>query len=283
MKGMKFILSGKYSSTENNFHKYDFRLSKILITFIFCIVVAGISLAQEPLGTEERDSLILKITENFPEWETIEISGKLKMNGLPLSPSVKISMEKDSSIFISLRAPFLGEVGRAEVTKDSLLIVNKMKKVYVAEPLEDLMRNYPAGIVDLQNLILGVPVFPGYGPLDIEISDAIDIYKNEEGTFLLPSDYAALEMADYGYGINENFLLSELLIIYGEDSPVNIDINYIYDRNKYQMNFLYISETRSIEAALELDYPIYKASPMEPMKIGKGYYRVSFADFMKSF
>ena len=80
----------------------------------------------------ERESakVVEKMAERFSSWNTVMLSAQLQMDGLPLSPSLKIFMEKGKSMSMSVRAPFIGEAGRLEFANDTVVAVNKMKNVY---------------------------------------------------------------------------------------------------------------------------------------------------------
>lgn len=75
----------------------------------------------------------------------------------------------------------MGEVGRAEIYADSLLVVNKMKKTYVAEPLTGFMANYPISLSDVQNLLLGRPVVVGEGLLSSGSPESIELFYENDG------------------------------------------------------------------------------------------------------
>ncbi|MDE6144531.1 MAG: DUF4292 domain-containing protein, partial [Muribaculaceae bacterium] len=119
--------------------------------------------AQTPLDDERKEAVVDSITRGEIEWESLTLAGKFRMNGLPVSPSVRIYMKRDSVILMSLRAPFVGEVGRAEIADSMILVVNKMNKTYVEEPIEKALAYYPGGISDIQNLLLGQAFIPGHG------------------------------------------------------------------------------------------------------------------------
>lgn len=108
----------------------------------------------------------------FPEykkWNTVQLSGKLRMSGIPVSPTVNVSMVCDREIFLSVRAPFMGEIGRMSITKDTIVVVNKLKRVYAVEDAKRIGSVYPDFLADLQSLFLARPVArDGYSSLVYE-------------------------------------------------------------------------------------------------------------------
>ena len=234
---------------------------------------------QEELDTLQNELCL----PEYPAWNVASISGKLKMEGLPISPTVKIFMERDSSIFISIKAPFMGEVGRIELTPDSLLAVNKMKKTYVLETMEDFLKYFPGNFSDVQELILGRIVIPGFGTLGPENEEVVEILENEEELFLVPTSQAAIEGFDYGYIIDENFTPKALLVIPRNNPEIGVNLIYSYFRNNYDFTLRYQYGSRRFEATLEFDYPQWEGEAMKPVKIDKKFMRVSLSDFVRSF
>lgn len=252
-----------------------------LLALLLCL--SGGASAQEPMQRETKVMAIDSITAPWVDWETVEISGKFKMAGLPLSPSVKIFMERDSSIYISLRAPFVGEVGRAEVHDSTLLVVNKMNKTYVKEPIDVALAYYPGGVADLQDLLLGRVVVPGSGLLSTDLADRIEIYDDESGSrAIVASMEAALPGFNYGYMITPEWLNGALMVVPTEHPDVVVTLTYDWFEKGYDLGLLYQSEKRNYRATLELDEPQYGGRGFDPVKINSKYTKLSFEQFMKA-
>ena len=82
-------------------------------------------------------------------------------NGKKLSLNAQLRMYKDSVIWASLTA-ILGIEGlRAYITKDSVKMLDKQNKVYVARSVAYLteVSNLPLNLSSLQDLLIGNPVF----------------------------------------------------------------------------------------------------------------------------
>ena len=192
-------------------NRYYFSAILIAVILLFSVSMHA---EEKKLDSSSRNEMIDSIVSDWDSWEKLSLSGKFKMEGLPLSPSVKIFMERDSSIIISLRAPFVGEAGRLEVTPDSVLAVNKMKKTYCKESLEGFMAYYPGTLSDLQEILLGRVVLPGFGTLMETDYDNVEIYTDDYSEFsLIPSENALLEGVSYGYLIDGTMKPTVLLII----------------------------------------------------------------------
>lgn len=240
--------------------------------------------AHEAVGATIRHEVVDSIASRYDDWHTASISGKLKMEGLPVSPSVKIFMERDSSLIISLRAPFMGEVGRAEIYADTLLVVNKMKKAFVKEPLSQALAYYPGTLSDVQNILLCRPVIAGLGVLTPEIADAVDLYPEADGQFsLIPVEECALDGFNYGYLIGLLYRPAALLVLPMSKESTVVSVAYDYREKGYDINVAYESPETNKGATLELDFPVWDGSAIQPIKINDKYTQLNFSDFMKSF
>ena len=229
---------------------------------------------------EETDSITLP---EYESWEVAKIEGKLKMQGLPLSPSVKIFMQKDSLIDISIRAPFVGEAGRLVVTPDSVLAVNKMNKTYVSEGIADLMKFYPGGISDIQDLLLARFFLPGFDVMESDLDELIDIYYDDNQFNVIPKGDAIIPGVIYGYVVDEVFNPLWMVIIPEDRYDIELDAQYIYELQGYDLILSFIEGSKKLEMTLELKNPQWKGEQPKPIDINKKFRRLSFSDFLKSF
>lgn len=260
---------------------------------IIATLVAGIAIFcsiphmwadRNPSDTADKSLAIDSITASWQEWETVALSGKFKMEGLPLSPSVKIFMVRDSAILISLRAPFVGEVGRAEIVDSTLLVVNKMNKTYVEEPISKALAYYPGGVSDIQDLLLGRVVVPGYGILNSGIAQMVEIYPEDDGTStLIATKETAVPGFNYGYIITPGWLTGALMVLPVARPDVAVVLSYEYFEKGYDIDFMYQSDERSHRALLDLGLPDFGAKGFDSIKLGSGYTQLPFDKFIKSF
>ncbi len=255
-----------------------------LLVCTFALMAPQAASAQDPLSRKERNKVVEAIVEPWDEWETMTISGKLKMAGLPLSPSVKIYMEKDSLLRISLRAPLMGEVGRAEIDSDSILVVNKMKKTYVKESLADAMSRYPLTLGDVQSVLLGRVALPGAGELTNDIREMVELFPEEGRQYsLVPAEAIELEEFNYGYLIDDSMRAAVLLVMPTQHPDTNVSVTYEYFDKGYDINVSYQSPTKIYGGSLQLDYPTEGGTEIDPIKINSKYTKLSFEQFVKSF
>ncbi|MBD5356051.1 MAG: DUF4292 domain-containing protein [Bacteroides sp.] len=259
-------------------------ISLIIFIASFPLITGSYVNAQNPVSPEERNKMVTTVTDSWTDWETVSISGKLKMPGLSINPSLKVFMEKDSVIRISLRAPLMGEVGRAEIEGDTILVVNKMKKAYVKESIENVLTNYPITLSDLQSLLLGRVAIPGLGLLGVDTAEGIDIYPDEaDQYYIMPAQEYELEEFQYAYLLDCDLMIKKLMVIpvAKPDSYVNLD--YLYDDKGYEIIITYQSPEKIYGGSLIFDNPTEEGSPIEPLKLNNKYRQVTFQQFMKSF
>ena len=74
-------------------------MKKFLLIFSLLLFSTSAMIAAD----DNADPFLHNLADSYKEWHNVEFSGKLHCSLLPLSPSVKIYMEKDSLIQISVR------------------------------------------------------------------------------------------------------------------------------------------------------------------------------------
>lgn len=242
------------------------------------------TIAPAPLSFEEKKVVVDSIISHWNDWQRVSLSGKLKMRGLPLTPSVKIFMERDSSIMISLRAPFMGEVGRAEIVGDTLTIVNKMKKTYVRESLDSVLSHYPVALSSVQDMLLGRVIIPGFGVLSEGSEAVVEIFPEEESRFtLIPSEAYEIDGFNYGYLIDGMALPEVLMVVPAAKPEINVSMTYSFYDSGYDFTLTYQKDDKAISGTLQLSNPDWDGQSMDPIRIDDRYRKMDLSDFIKSF
>ena len=98
------------------------------------------------------------------EWLTANLDIQTEGNGMNFDDlSGQMRMRKDSLIWLSINATLGIEVVRAKVSNDSVWVINRLEKTYLAEPLDTLSAQLgmPLSLPLIQTLILdnneGIP------------------------------------------------------------------------------------------------------------------------------
>lgn len=259
------------------------------IRYILGIILACMAMMPAGATAQEIEELdrtsvkeVMTLVENHQTpWERIELSGKLKCDLLPLSPSIKIFMEKGKRIDLSIRAPFLGEVGRLQADTDTIFLINKHRKIFWSASMSEVSEKYPGGIELLQSILLGRTVIFGEGPAGTDMGAMLSIYPDDEdGWLLMPKDKYQVAGARYGYVVGaDGETLS--LIVERENSDDYIQIDYDWKNNsKYNLLLQLALGSKEIEATLQFDAPRENALPMNPIAIDRKYRRVDIKEFL---
>ena len=131
----------------------------LLMTCSLTVVTTGCKSKKETVGTREiRDTkeLFSTILDNSLEYKTF--SGKMKMplpkGKLNIDATVHLKIIKDEKLLLSLQVPLLGEMFKFGISKDSLIIVDRMNKQYVSESIQDVIKNtgFDFNIYNIQSL-----------------------------------------------------------------------------------------------------------------------------------
>jgi hypothetical protein len=94
--------------------------------------------------------------------------------------NANLRMYKDSVIWVSISAIFGVEALRAYITKDSVRLLNKQDKVYMARSVSYLQEitALPLGLTSLQEILIGNPVF-------VDTNHVLSYTQTENGISLL--------------------------------------------------------------------------------------------------
>lgn len=261
--------------------------------------------APKPLTGKKAREAIDAITSGYGDWDKLGFEGKLKSDILPMgiSPTIKVFMQRGERLQMSVRAPFVGEVGALELTTDSILIVNKYHKTYCTGATRDLIPGATLSLDDLQSILLGRIVLPGKGELSRDNLRHIEITEDFEGGWLIyPKDSAQPYGAEYCCLTYPDGTLQAILL--EKDSPaedsdisgptVDATDNSADDEseeNTEGVSLLYTypgkdatdiaiettSNGKTLSATLSFSAPNPKASPLKNIKIPSGYTRTGIS------
>lgn len=225
------------------------------------------------------DPVAQDIVRSYMPWQNVEFSGKLSCDRLPVSPSVKIYMERDSLVQVSVRVPLLGEVGRLTLTPEELTVVNKMKKVYVNEETARLRELYPSVMQDLQAMLLARVVVLGQGELGSDNMATVEVQPLESGDYaLVPQVDQGVIPFNYGYVVGSGS--RTLAMLANVASKGSLEILYGYDGGAMSMDIT-LTSLKKKKTEIKLDFSSVKwgGRAMTPLKLA-GYDKVGLKEFM---
>lgn len=112
----------------------------------------AVSLKVDNRSTEQR---LKSITDGYSQWQTFTAKGRFSISGREeMSASMQMRMTCDQYIYISLRGGMGIEGGKIFITPDSLYIIDKINKCYVADEISAFTAGIPITLGSLQRLLL---------------------------------------------------------------------------------------------------------------------------------
>ena len=123
--------------------------SRLVIAFLSLLLVAS--------SCASRKKTVVPTQPQAFEWLTANLSIQAEDNGVLFDDlSGQLRMRKDSLVWLSVTATMGVEVMRAKVSSDSVWIVNRLEKTYLAEPLDTVSAQLgmPFSLPWIQTLLL---------------------------------------------------------------------------------------------------------------------------------
>ena len=253
--------------------------------FIFISLILACVMYVSADKKQQGDVLVENVTNedivlSYPEWQNVEFSGKVAADKLPIKPTVKIYMVRDSLIQLSARVPLMGEVARVTLTPHKVSLVNKYKKTYCEEDAAHLMELYPSGLGDLQSLLLARAVVLGQGEIDGPVSELADVNLLDNGNLtVIPFTEPGLVPFSYGYLLSPSLrTLATLVNIAGKAA---IELQYTYEDRGMQIDALYDNmKGKKVNVKLDFNSVKWGGREMPPVKTA-GYTKLGLKDFFK--
>lgn len=235
------------------------------------------------LGTDEAQVAASTITQHYGDWQKVTLSGKLHLDNLPISPSVKIYMERARRIVISLRAPLLGEVGTVDITPQSATLVNKMKRNYCELTLTEFMADLPVTLSDLQDMFLARIFLPDSGTLSMDNYSQADFYAGatDAGWFVLPKNQPVEYDVSCGYttlgdGRTQNIFVTTL------DGKDQAGALYEYSGKNTDVALTLRYKGKDHNFGLTLSQPEWEGKSINPATIDERYKKLTLREFFKN-
>ena len=233
---------------------------------------------------EEALEIVNKILNGYTEWQSASFTGKLRtsMLKLPVSPTVKIYMEKGELIQLSVSAPFIGEVGRAEITPSEVLVVNKYKKTYVRESAEAAMSRDRGLLDEVQSLLLGRIVILGKGELSMGLLKDVLFERENNGEWIVVPNREGEESAlQYGYVVNSN---GRTQVLYGmmQGRTETATLTYDYAGGGMELGLDLQLPKKRIEGQLDFSSVKWGGNRMSSINLDR-YQKVTFSEFVTNY
>lgn len=234
----------------------------------------------ESLGTRESASVAATVAKSYRPWQQVSLRGKARAEGLPIALNVKIYMEHGRLVIMSLNAPLLGEIGRVEMTGDSVLLVNKRGKTYCKEQTAAHLARFGASVADVQDLLLGRVFLLGYGTLSEGNAKQVEVSTGASDTWIL-TPKAQHPDAQYGFTLYPDGQMM-MAAAFTPDKQYLATAEYEHSPSGYDIGLTIKAGKRSILLQLTLDKPDFEPVPLEPATINPKWTRMGFSQWIKS-
>lgn len=129
------------------------------------------------------------LTSAVGAWKTLKTGGHLSISGgTSFSSGMQMRMVRDKVIYISIR-PLLGiEAGKLVIKGDSLFVINKVQKQYMAEKVSLLTAGIPADVSMVQDMFLGRAFIIGEGTVNKSNASSVEVKTTADGFTLAPKE-----------------------------------------------------------------------------------------------
>lgn len=263
-------------------------MTRIRIALVFLLLFPALCHAQDSpapvaMTAEEIAMAADSIISGYPEeWQELSMQGKLSFDGLPVRPTVKIYMKRAESVIMSARAPILGEVARVEICPDSVTFINKHTRTYNSQPIGAFLREYPGGIADIQDILLGRMAFPGHGHLTRDLAFRSQwISIPDRGTLVYPEESLQLPMSDYGFVTDSDDWRLTAFALSLPSASAFIETGYLYGDEGWTLQLKILLNEKPLNGEVQLSYPDYSPTPLQLTDAGSRYRKVDFKQLLK--
>lgn len=262
------------------------------IFFFSALLITGCKSKKTVIGgtleTKSHSEIINDVLEKEIKYTSISTKGSVEMKtGLSSTKlSAQYKIIKDSIIQMSVLAPLIKtEVLRINFTPDSIIILDRYKKQYVAEKITDVKDIIQFNYANLQALLTNRLFIPGTNEVSAadfkkyEVSSTGDVYQ------LQTSDKSKVI---YNFAVDASDHIVSTLIFSKKN---NVTIQWSYDEFINDNGLIYPQKMEAkIDALksrldigieyskLEIDKPITVST-----SISRKYNRVNIKDFIKSY
>ena len=236
----------------------------------------------------QASTLLQQVVSGYGRWERVRVPMTVRISS-PKSISVSGTavLERDKSVTLSLK--FFGmEIGVLQLTGDSVVVLDKHSKAYIAERIDTFLGGFPATVANVQDLLLGRLFQLGDADVSVMKKTAwdYDVFPDGNGwscTPLPPADGIA-----YGFAFNPPSALTALVVSSGGHNPVNCIYGAPFATPFGPMAESVGVEVRSAKTdiAVALEWNLSKARwnddvELRDITIPSGYRRITAAEIMK--
>ena len=226
----------------------------LMISAVATLLVACSSTKKVNNDVVDNNTINTTVTDNINDqwlgsvlstiggWTTMKANGhfSIKGGGKSFSSAMQVRMVRDDVIYISIR-PLLGiEAGRLIIKDDSLFVINKLQKLYLAEKVSLLTMGVPATVGMMQDMFLGRPHILGEGTLNASRRSLVKVVDSDSRYVIQPIS----QHKDFNYAFT-----------YDSNSHiVSLDVKLTKGNDAYSMAYGDIQRTLAGNIAHSIDF-----------------------------
>ena len=262
--------------------KILFTICAIAICLLPATLQAQDAQAPAPIDDRQKTELVDSILSEYYPWDTISMSGKLSSSMLPVTASVKIYMERDKLLLISISAPLIGEAARIEIDQNEVLMVNKLSKSFTTLEMERIEPIFPGGLSTIQNLLLGRISIFGKGELNASDIPNLDVYRTEAGNWLiLPNQDLENAPFVYFYNINAGNLRLDEFTVMTQPQEGAANCRYEWDARSMTIAMTSAYQGKGMDATLKLNNPDKSTKTIDRIELKSNYKETDFKGLLR--
>ena len=244
--------------------------------------VAGETTTVAAKGSTPFESMVA----TYGDWTSLRVPVTLRVSGTKnLSIGGTATMVRDKSLTMSLR--FFGmEIGSLYVGADSLVVIDKVNRQYMVQPVGDALAGFDVNISNLQDLLLGRVFLLGKEKLTPAMASDFKITDNADGMLLTPRKQPSA--VSYSFMVNGG-VLNLLTVDRGSGEPVTCTYADALETEGGRVagSATVAAKLKDKPLELEFDWNFGKArwndpSDVKDLKIPSGYTRRTAAEILKT-
>lgn len=241
-------------------------MNKFLYTTILSVILSScessklISNSPTPFTSDVTEIIGIVSSKNQnPKWLVLQGAANIKQKDQEAFVNINIISRKDSLIWLSARAPFGIEILRAQITPDTLFLINRLAKSFYKKPIKELtgLLNFDFSFYEIQDLINANPIFY------IEKY----MFQLDNGRFYLYSNSSS-------FSINKNYRIDNAKYFESGDSLEITLENYVVFDNFPREQTVIIKGGETLRAKVKYTKVDFKKPKKILFEIPKSYHEI---------
>ncbi len=241
-------------------------MNKFLCTIIVLLILSScessklISTGTAPYTRDVKQIIeLVKSKNQDPNWLVLQGTTNIKQKDQKFFFNINIINRKDSLIWLSARAPFGIEILRAQITPDTLVLINRLAKSFYKKSIKESMQllNFDFSFYEIQDLIAGKPIF-----------------NIEKYMLRLDNEHFYLYSNRSSFSINKNYRIDNAKYFEnGESIEITLD-NYVLSDNFPRTYTVTVKGKETLQASVKYTKVNFKKPKKILFEIPKSYHEI---------